>query len=258
MLKFCLICVFVVVRVLEVDAVISFSSVNCTKSPNCSLFNLGSNVVTMEDLQKEIENGVWAMIYYSEFDSKQTYGKCNFKWHVPNENNVVRRQVTCYNFDLEECEDYGQNVKRKVDNCGTAEENGVNAIMDAKFYSQDIFHYFWYDSCYEYDSNNECTVRFLDLMVRKKRVLSKPSFQAVSPYSYRPRNYKKYQPARQYRFRTPAKQVLDLHGLPWDLISADLKNLIDLNIGEDFMKFSWLGPECGFDGKVIQGPYTFY
>lgn len=35
---------------------------------------------------------------------------------------------------------------------------------------------------------------------------------------------------------------LDLQGLPWHMISADLKNNFHVNISDEIMKFSWKGP----------------
>ncbi|XP_060554849.1 uncharacterized protein LOC132715799 [Ruditapes philippinarum] len=211
------------VLVLCVTFVTSAVSETCNETPSCSIFpNQDRGVVTLQSLTQKVQSKHWIMIYYTQFSSTQTYGKCNFRWHAPNSDQNVKRELMCYNFDLKECEDYERLVKRKTSDCSRGEENGVNTTMDAKFYSQDLDHYFWYDSCYEYDSDNKCTTRYLDLLVSKTR------------------------------YSDSDDSELDLQGLPWHLIASDLKYHFNMDMSDDKMKFSWKGPECGFDGKLIE------
>ncbi|XP_045185180.2 uncharacterized protein LOC123543156 [Mercenaria mercenaria] len=113
-------------------------------------------------------------------------------------------------------------VKRKADECNRGtEKNSMNSTMDGAFYSQDIDKYFWYDTCYEYNNTNQCTTRYLDLIVRKTLYLDTDDGE------------------------------LDLQGLPWHLIAADLKNHFNLEFTDERLKFAWKGPECGFDGQII-------
>ncbi|XP_053387470.1 uncharacterized protein LOC128551103 [Mercenaria mercenaria] len=115
------------------------------------------------------------------------------------------------------------------DDCSRASESNVTSkLMDAKFFSQNLDQYFWYDSCYEYNDANQCTIRYLDLLVRKDR----------------------------YPDSDENDSELDLQGLPWHQIVSDLKNHFNMKISDVKMKFSWKGPECGFDGKIIHETST--
>ncbi|XP_045190700.2 uncharacterized protein LOC123547568 isoform X2 [Mercenaria mercenaria] len=185
------------------------------------------DIVTLRDLEEKVDRRDWIQIYVSEFDPQQNYGKCNVRWNEPDSNNIIYRQLVCYNFRFKDCEDFGRAVKRSVDECGRAEENGENTTMDAKFYSQDATQYLWYDQCYEYDAFGACAVRYLDLLVKASRIV-----------------YTK-------------KQELDLFQLPWHLIAEDLNTNFDLDMSDFLLKFTWIDRECGYDGKGRPVSATF-
>ncbi|XP_053388103.1 uncharacterized protein LOC128551313 [Mercenaria mercenaria] len=199
-----------------------FAAGTCASSPDCQLFsNQDDGMVTLQDLSQKVAGQHWIMLYYTEFSDTQTFGKCNFRWNAADSEQNIRRELMCYNRQTNDCFDVGQIVTRRVDECSRGTENNATSIrMEGKFYSQDINQYFWYDNCCGYNEADECTLRYLDLLVSKN----------IYPDSL--------------------NGELDLQGLPWHHIAADLKNHFGMKFSDTRMKFAWKGPDCGFDGKI--------
>ncbi|XP_060574325.1 uncharacterized protein LOC132732007 [Ruditapes philippinarum] len=211
-----------IVLVLCASFVTSAVTETCNEMPSCSLFpNQDRGIVSVQDMIQEVQSKHWIMIYYSQFSTKQTYGKCNFRWNAPDSDQNIRKDLMCYNIDIEKCESFDQIVKRKVSDCSRVEEY-ENTKLYSKFYSQDLKTYVWFYTCYTSDEGNDCTAEYIDLLVSKNK------------------------------FPDSSDSELDLQGLPWHLIATDLKTHFNMDMSDDKVKFSWKGPECGFDGKVIK------
>ncbi|XP_060570854.1 uncharacterized protein LOC132729130 [Ruditapes philippinarum] len=82
------------------------------------------DLVTLQDLEEKVDGMDWIQIYVFEDRSNQNYGKCNVRWNLPPDSDgFIRRQLICYNFNYEACEDFERALKRSVDECGRAQEN---------------------------------------------------------------------------------------------------------------------------------------
>ncbi|XP_053386952.1 uncharacterized protein LOC123542898 [Mercenaria mercenaria] len=196
----------------------------CASTPtqNCSLFSYKSDLVSAQDLRNQnMTSGGWTMIYGSEFALKQSYGKCNYKWIPMESDNVIKRQHICYNNDLKRCESFDAFVTWVDDECGRVKEIEVNNTMTGTFFSQDVQQYLLYYMCFNQTSAGACAVRYLDIIVK------------------------------DYRYKDSLDKELDLKGMPWHLLSADLKNNFGFEFSSQEINFHWKGPECNFDGTIV-------
>ncbi|XP_060589293.1 uncharacterized protein LOC132744557 [Ruditapes philippinarum] len=173
-----------------------------------------SDLVTLADFQQYVVGEHWIGIYSSSFNTGQTFcRKGNQRW---NDSTTGLAELYCFSFEAQECWNLSFVTTKSEDDCGRVIEKG-DADDDIKFYSQDLSEYFWQDVCYSRLANGECSFRFLGLLVKAWR----------------------------------GDGDLDLQGLPWELITADLWNNFGLRFSGPIVKFSWKdGPDCGFTGII--------
>ncbi|XP_060579974.1 uncharacterized protein LOC132736771 [Ruditapes philippinarum] len=189
----------------------------CKQPTYCSRFKTKTDMVSKADWSSKIlkPDHTWFVIYGYELNSPHSYGKCQHRWYSPENNDKFQRKTNCFNINTNQCQRFDAEMRITEDNCGRATEQGLkNSKTELKFYSQDLGTYFWFFGCYVFDEDNNCTLGYLDLNVSEKR------------------------------FSGADNSVIELNGLPWELISADLLINFNLTFADPRVKFKWLGTEC--------------
>ncbi|XP_052818260.1 uncharacterized protein LOC128244285 [Mya arenaria] len=93
-----------------------------------------------------------------------------------------------------------------------AELRQVDGSRVERFYSQDLSRYFWWFICITPATNGGCDFGFFDLQIRDNR--------------------------------EGMAGEINLNGLPWDKISADLKLIQGKTFDDPLVRYAWLGTEC--------------
>ncbi|WAR15340.1 hypothetical protein MAR_005445, partial [Mya arenaria] len=93
-------------------------------------------------------------------------------------------------------------------------KNGMDGHRVEQFYSQDVKSYFWWFICLTPETDNGCELGFFDLQIRDNR-------QGIAG-------------------------EINLNGIPWEKVSADLKLLKTTTFDDSSVRYAWLGPECSF------------
>ncbi|XP_052820678.1 uncharacterized protein LOC128246492 [Mya arenaria] len=179
---------------------------------SCQLFEFSSSEVTRTEFKKSIATGEWLSIYTMEIGEFTPFGKTTNKWSK--NGSKWRRATISFNQTSQKCDMFSFDYDLTINMCGWAELRQVDGHRVEQFYSQDVNSYFWWFICITPETDNGCDLGFFDLQIRDNR--------------------------------QGTDGEINLNGIPWDKVSADLKLLKTKTFDDSSVRYAWLGPECSF------------
>ncbi|XP_060594260.1 uncharacterized protein LOC132748664 [Ruditapes philippinarum] len=201
---------------------------------DCPLFDFRSNLVSKDDFLNAISSeSVWFIIYSRGIGTPNPYGTCQFRFESPVSNGDFVQREQCFNLDTNKCEDFTLLIRLEEDECGRVKVQGVNFTSDVTIYSQDINQYYWRELCINRIDEDQCEGgRYIGLNVKGSRLIERRHTDSSSESDLSTESGE------------DEGHVVDLTSLPWDLISADLKNIYDSDFSDPEMRYVFLGNEC--------------
>ncbi|XP_060566631.1 uncharacterized protein LOC132725514 [Ruditapes philippinarum] len=197
---------------------------------DCPLFDYKSSIVNRHDFVNALSSEpVWFNIYSKEIGT-ENYGKCRLRYESPDANGDFVQREQCFDFGRNGCVDLTISVRLEEDECGVLKIQGVNDSTVETIHSQDINQYYLRDICVNKQGEECAGGRFIDVNVSGSRLVDRSDSSSSS--------------SSESGHGTDDGDDVDLTGVPWDLISADLKNIYNIDFSDPEMRYVFVGIEC--------------